>query len=150
MQLRRTILFLVVAFLVGTIVSKASFAFADDGTNPFKALWDSIDSLNNKTDSLQAQIDELKLQKDNVVLSENQEQAEDSSDVYVSIVSQETGESDGVHINYIVKNDGPTDAVGVKLTAFYKMSVVHIDTIPPRTRHCCSPSNMHLPDQFQR
>jgi uncharacterized protein DUF11 len=125
----RTALFLVAAFVVGTIVSQASFAFADDEANPFKALWDSIDSINNKTDSLQAQIDDLKAQKDITASSQNQGVEEDSSNVNVSILSREAEESDGVHIDYIVKNDGPSDAVGVKLTAFYKMSAIHIQYI---------------------
>jgi hypothetical protein len=125
---RRTIILLLAgAFLVGAVVSHTSFAFAEDEANPFRAIWDSIDSLNSKTSSLQAQIDEMKVQKD-IPTSSDDPRGEDLSDVHVSIVPHEV-DSDGFHIDIIVNNDGPSDAVGVKLTAFYKMSLVHIQYI---------------------
>jgi len=127
MQSKTVIVLLAAVFIMGTIVSQASFAFADNEANPLSALWNAIDGLNSKTNSLQAQIDELKAQKGDTVASSQHN--EESADVRVSVVAQEAKSSDGISIDYVVSNAGQNDAVGVKLTAFYKMSLLHIQFI---------------------
>jgi hypothetical protein len=122
----RLLAFVVLAFVIGATISQASFAFADDSsTNPFRAIWEAISELQTKTDSLQAQIDDLKTQRVAAV----QEQVETRVSEPSIAVEVGAGDAGQTAIKVIARNAGPENAVGVKLSTYYQMTLFHVNSI---------------------
>lgn len=126
MKASRPLAFVVLAFVIGATISQASFAFADDSsTNPFRAIWEAISELQNKTDSLQVQIDDLRAQKTTVAPEQAETRVSEPS-VAVEIGSGQVGQT---LIQVIARNSGPENAVGVKLSTYYQMALFHVNSI---------------------
>jgi hypothetical protein len=125
-KIGRPIAFVVLAFLIGAIISQGSFAFADDSaTNPFRAIWEAIGELQTRTDSLQAQIDELKTQ--GVAVSSTEQVEVSASDTSLAI---DVWHDDfQTVIDVVATNSGGDNAVGVKILTFYQMSVLDVTFI---------------------
>lgn len=119
--------FVLLAFVIGATISQASFAFADDSaTNPFRAIWDAIGDLQAKTESLQSQIDELKTQPGTTTaVSQIVTKTSDSS-LAIEVAGGQSGQT---LVTFIVRNSGPDNAVGTKLTAFYQPSLFQINFV---------------------
>jgi hypothetical protein len=116
----------VLAFVIGATISQASFAFADDSsTNPFRAIWEAISELQTKTDSLQAQIDDLKAQR----VAAAPEQAEARVSEPSIAIEVGAGDAGQTAIKVIARNAGPENAVGVKLSTYYQMTLFHVNSI---------------------
>lgn len=126
MKIGRPVAFVVLAFLIGAVISQGSFAFADDSaTNPFRAIWEAIGELQTKTDSLQAQIDEIKTQ--GVAVSSGEQIETNTSDTSLAI---QVGHDDfQTVIDVAATNSGGNSAVGVKILTFYQMSVLDVTFI---------------------
>ncbi|WP_415283010.1 hypothetical protein [Candidatus Nitrososphaera sp. FF02] len=123
MKIGRPIAFVVLAFMIGAIISQGSFAFADDSaTNPFRAIWEAIGELQTRTDSLQAQIDDIKT--NGVAASEEQPAAKVSeTSLAIDIGSGDAGQT---VIDIVATNAGPESAVGVKVLTYYQMSLLDV------------------------
>lgn len=129
MKVGGKIAFVALAFVIGATISQASFAFADDSTtNPFRAVWQAISELQTKTDSLQAQINDLKSQQASSGPSALQQIPERISDLSVA-TEIGAGQSGQTLIQTIVKNAGPENAVGVKLSVYYQPSLFQVNYI---------------------
>jgi len=98
-------------------------ALGDTSGDPIAAIWDAIYDLKNRDNILQAQIDELRA--DNSASNATGLASELSTDVVI----ESSHESGGTVIKIAVINDGPDRAAGVRLTAFYKMPLLQIDSI---------------------
>jgi hypothetical protein len=122
-KIGRPIAFVVLAFMIGAIISQGSFAFADDSaTNPFRAIWEAIGELQTRTDSLQAQIDDIKT--NGVAASEEQPDAKVSeTSLVIDIGSGDLGQT---VIDIVATNTGPESAVGVKVLTYYQMSLLDV------------------------
>ncbi|MEO9294512.1 MAG: hypothetical protein ABI347_02815 [Nitrososphaera sp.] len=126
MKASRPLAFVVLAFVIGATISQASFAFADDSsTNPFRAIWEAISELQTKTDSLQAQIDDLKAQR----VAAAPEQAEARVSEPSIAIEVGAGDAGQTAIKVIARNAGPENAVGVKLSTYYQMTLFHVNSI---------------------
>jgi hypothetical protein len=126
MRFGRTLAFVVLALLVGGIVSQLPSALADDSENPFSAMWDAIFDLQSRDDDLQAQIDELRAER-NALAAQTGEPVLVSG-LYAEIEVETT--EDGRTLVYITAgNGGPDRAAGVKLTTFYLMPLFEINSI---------------------
>jgi hypothetical protein len=126
MRSGRTLAFVVLALLVGGIVSQLPSALADDSENPFSAMWDAIFDLQSRDDDLQAQIDELRAER-NALLAQTGEPVL-VSDLYAELEVETT--EDGHTLVYVTAgNDGSDRAAGVKLTTFYLMPLFEINSI---------------------
>jgi hypothetical protein len=129
MKASRPLAFVVLAFVVGATISQASFAFADDSsTNPFRAIWDAISELQTKTDSLQAQIDDLRELRGT---TSEEPVAAASTRISEPSVALEagSGQQGQTVIQVIARNAGPENAVGVKLSTYYQMSLFSVNFI---------------------
>lgn len=126
MRSGRTLAFVVLALLVGGIVSQLPSALADDSENPFSAIWDAIFDLQSRDDDLQAQIDELRAER-NALAAQTGEPVL-VSDLYAELEVETT--EDGHTLVYVTaSNGGPDKAAGVKLTTFYLMPLFEINSI---------------------
>ena len=129
MKVGGKVAFVALAFVIGATISQASFAFADDSTtNPFRAVWQAISELQTKTDSLQAQINDLKSQQASSGPSALQQIPERISDLSVA-TEIGAGQSGQTLIQTTVKNAGPENAVGVKLSVYYQPSLFQVNYI---------------------
>jgi hypothetical protein len=122
----RPLAFVLLAFIVGATISQASFAFADDSsTNPFRAIWDAISELQVKTDSLQAQIDDLRAERgiaqSGAVVTKVSEPS-----VALEVGNGPVGQT---LVTVVARNSGPENAVGVKISTYYQMSLFHVNFI---------------------
>ena len=127
MKASRPLAFVVLAFVVGATISQASFAFADDSsTNPFRAIWDAISELQTKTDSLQAQIDDLRELRGTAATEPVAAARISEPSVAIEVGSGQSGQT---IIQVIARNAGPENAVGVKLSTYYEMSLFSVNFI---------------------
>lgn len=126
MKASRPLAFVVLAFVVGATISQASFAFADDSsTNPFRAIWDAISELQTKTDSLQAQIDDLRETRGGAPAEQAAARISEPS----VVLEVGTGQPGQMLIQVVARNAGPENAVGVKLSTYYQMSLLNVNFI---------------------
>lgn len=122
----RPLAFVLLAFIVGATVSQASFAFADDSsTNPFRAIWDAISELQVKTDSLQAQIDDLRAERGLAAVEAVATKVSEPS-IALEVGNGQVGQT---IITVVARNSGPENAVGVKISTYYQMSLFHVNFI---------------------
>src|SRR5687767_827565 len=126
MRAGRTLAFVVLALLVGGVVSQLPSAMGDD-SNPLGALWDAIFDLQSRDDDLQAQIDELRAERDALLVQTGSEPVF-VGDPYAGIEVEAT-EDGRTLIHITAGNSGPDRAAGVKLTAFYLMPLFEINSI---------------------
>ncbi len=110
-----------VLLAIGTLLIVPT-ALGDTG-DPIAAIWDAIYDLKNRDNILQAQIDELRA--DNIAPNATGLASELSTD----IVIENSHVPSGMVIKIAVINDGPDRAAGVRLTAFYKMPLLQVDSI---------------------
>lgn len=127
MNAGKPIAFVMIAFLIGGAASQLPFAFADSSSNPLQALWDAIGALDNRQEDLQAQIDELResIENDNVALAADLPSSEPS----ISLELENSEQPDTTTITVRASNSGPDSAVGVKLTVFYEMPLLDVESI---------------------
>jgi hypothetical protein len=121
----RTLTFLMLALLVGGIISLPS-AMADDSDNPFSALWDAVFDLQSRDDDLQAQIDELRAEEN--APAQTAGEPAFVSDLYAEL-DAETREDGRTLVHVTSGNSGQDRAAGVKLTVFYLMPLFEINSI---------------------
>jgi hypothetical protein len=122
----RPLAFVVLAFVVGATISQASFAFADDSTNPFRAIWEAISELQTRTDSLQAQIDDLKELRTTATAEPAVASRISEPAVAIEVGNGQSGQTT---IQLIARNTGPENAVGVKLSTYYQTSLFSVNSI---------------------
>jgi hypothetical protein len=114
------------ALLAGGILAQLPPALGDNSENPFSALWAAIFDLQNRHKDLQAQIDELRAEREGLLI----ESARSGfvSDTYTNI-EVEAAEDGRTLFHITAGNNGPDRAAGVKLTAFYLMTLYKINSI---------------------
>ena len=156
MKASKPIAFVLLAFLLGGTASQLPFAFGDSSsTNPLQSLWDAIGALNNRQQDLQAQIDELRaeIQKDNELSAAASGVEVPQSEPSIKIeleghdsANDQAGGSDArntkiVMFHLTASNSGPDNAVGVKLTFFYKLGLFEIASITAVQGEQCEESS---------
>jgi hypothetical protein len=108
-------------------VSQLPTAFAEESGDIFSAIWDAIDDLQTKDNDLQSQIDELR-ESTNALLTQ-QNVAGPLSEPSIRIEMERTDVQGQILFHITALNNGPDMAAGVKLTAFYKMQLLKINSI---------------------
>jgi hypothetical protein len=116
----------IIVLLTGGVLIVAPSALGYSSRDPMAAFWDAIYDLQKRDDNLQSQIDDLRATANT--------QSVAGLDILESDPSLSTKIENGeVHGEIIlsmnVTNNGPDRAAGVRLTAFYKMSLFHIESI---------------------
>lgn len=128
----KAIAFVVLAFVIGATISQGSFAFADESpANPFRAIWEAISELQTKTDSLQRQIDDLREQQrmagpDQQLLSQQAPTKISESSIAVEVSGGQAGQT---LVSLALRNAGPENAVGVKVSTYYQPALLKVNFI---------------------
>ncbi|MGH9991489.1 MAG: hypothetical protein ACREAZ_02450 [Nitrososphaera sp.] len=111
-----------VALMAAVAFVTVPSALGNTSGDPISAIWDAIYDLKNRDNVLQAQIDDLKVDKDS-----SSDPAGLASELSTKVIIENNPSAIVIQIGVI--NDGPDRAAGVMLTAFYKMPLLHIDSI---------------------
>ncbi len=127
-QLLRISLKLIVfiVLLTGGMIVVVPSALGDSSGDPFSALWDAVYDLKERDDNLQSQIDAIRTTP--TAQPESESETPKSDPALDTMI--ENGDVPGeILVSMEVTNNGPDRAAGVRLTAFYKMSLFHVESI---------------------